>query len=164
MKTAVIFSGNEGTCEIVANMIKKGLNHEVDVFDTSKRFYIDFDEYDNFILGTNVRFGRLNNRFKKCFKIMKKYTTNDQNYYCYICGAYKINAEKDIEDARNLIDVTCDYYFVGGEVNISKMKGFNKILGKKFAKNFSCEDAETPELIYENIDKLIESINNEDKE
>mgnify|MGYP003321070635 CR=1 FL=1 len=45
MRTAIIFSGNTGTCEVVANMISKKLNHGYEVFDTSKSFYIDFDEF-----------------------------------------------------------------------------------------------------------------------
>lgn len=164
MKTAIIFSGTTGTCEIVAKLIDKGIKHSCDIFDTSKTFYIDFDEYDNFILGTNVRFGNLNKRFKRLFKKMKQYTTDKQNYYVYICGADINRAEDYISEAREIIDVTCDYYFVGGEVKLENTKGFfNKMILKSYMKTYNKTHDENPSIIYENIDKLVESINDMEK-
>lgn len=160
MKTAIIFCGNTGTCEVIANMISKKLNHNFDIFDTSKRFYIDFDEYDNFVLGTNVKFGKLNKRFYRLLNKMKEYTVNSQNYFVYICGADKDCAEEYIAKAREVIDVTCDYYFVGGEIKLSNLKGFNKLIAKSYLKQYNLKHQESPQIIFENIDKLVESLNN----
>ena len=161
MKTAIIFSGNNGTTEIVANMISKKLNHTVDIFDTSKTFYIDFEEYDNFVLGTNIRYGNLNKRFIKLLSKMQNYTTDKQNYYVYITGADVDKAEDYIAKARNVVNVICDYYFVGGELNISNLKFINKLIAKSYLKSYLTSHENNPSLIYENIDTLVESINSE---
>ena len=115
----------------------KKLNHSCDIFDTSKRFYIDFDEYDNFVLGTNVKYDKLNKRFYRLYNKMKQYTTDNQNYFVYICGADKYKAEEYIANARELIDVVCDYYFVGGEIVLSKFKFVSKMLAKSYLKSIS---------------------------
>lgn len=159
MKTAIIFSGNTGTTELVATMLSKKLNHSFEIFDTSKRFFIDFDEFDNFVLGTNVRYGKLNKRFKRLFTKMKQYTTDSQNYFVYICGAEKSRAEDYIASAREIIDVVCDYYFVGGEIRISELKGMSRVLANSYFKSYNTKYEYSLELIYENIDKLAECIN-----
>lgn len=163
MKTAIIFSGNIITTELVANMIKKGLNHEVDIFDTSKTFYIDFSEYDNFVLGTNVRYGRLNKRFFKCVKKMKKYVTDKQNYFVYICGIQVEKAQEYIAKAKKAINTICDYYFVGGELKAEEAKGFAKFVINSIIAGFTKDNKELPALIDENINKLIDSINDMNK-
>ena len=164
MRTAIIFSGNTGTCELVANMISKKLNHGYEIFDTSKRFYIDFDEFDNFVLGTNVRYGRLNKRFKRLYTKMKTYTTDKQNYFVYICGAEKSRAEDYIASARDVIDTVCDYYFVGGEIKTNELKGMAKLLAKSYQKTYNAKYENSPEILYENIDKLTDSINEMENE
>lgn len=164
MRTAIIFSGNTGTTELVANMLSKKLNHGYDIFDTSKRFFIDFDEYDNFVLGTNIRYGKLNKRFKRLYTKMKQYTTDKQNYFVYICGAEKSKAEEYIADARSIVDTICDYYFVGGEVKIKEIKGIAKVLANSYMKAYKAKYENNPEIIYENIDKLADCLNDMENE
>ncbi len=164
MKTAIIFSGNIITTELVANMIKNGVNHDVDIFDTSKTFYIDFSEYDNFVLGTNVRYGKLNKRFVRCVKKMKKYVLPTQNYFVYICGIQFEKAQNYIKKAKKLINNGCEYYFVGGELKTDGSKGLHKILIQSIISDYNKNQKKLPTLIDDNINKLINSINEISKE
>ena len=165
MKTAIIFSGNISTTKKIADIIKSKVNHQVDIFDTSKRFYIDFSEYDNFVLGTNVRYGKLNKRFIRTIKKMKSYVTDKKNYFVYIKEEYKTSADEYIQYAKLIVDrKPTDYYFVGGLFPETKIGGFTKFLLNRVIKDFKDHNMALPTLINDNIDKLSYSLNNLESE
>lgn len=160
MKTAIIFSGNISTTKKIAEIIKSKVNHDVDIFDTSKRFYIDFEEYDNFVLGTNVRYGKLNKRFIRAVIKMKKYVNENQKYFVYITGADITRAEEYIRYAKLIVERNpVNYYFVGGLFPDTKIGKFTNFILKKFKEDLRLRHMELPTLIENNINMLVSTLN-----
>ena len=72
MRNLIIYATNSGTTKEIAEEINSLLIDKATIIDAQKfveqNSEIDFSSYDNIIMGTNVRFNRINRYFKKCAK------------------------------------------------------------------------------------------------
>lgn len=163
MRNLIIYATNSGTTKEIAEEINSLLIDKATIIDAQKfveqNSEIDFSSYDNIIMGTNVRFNRINRYFKKCAKIINAelfLKENKPNIYCYISGC-------DYEDANDIaadVSVTLAgkpiVFFVGGslaENGVQSLKNIimNKIINNSIPKVYPID--------HYKIEKLAEMVN-----
>ncbi|MDE7384867.1 MAG: flavodoxin domain-containing protein, partial [Anaeroplasmataceae bacterium] len=67
----ILYFGHTGTTEKAANLLANELN-DVMVFNGVEKNKIDFSNYDTIIFGVNIHMGKLNKKFLKFYKKLKK--------------------------------------------------------------------------------------------
>lgn len=90
MRNLIIVSSNYGTTKKAADILS-GFIGGADIFDTAyKDAEFNFDGYDNYIFGTNIRMFMLNGRFKKYARRLRRYYKG-KNSYGYLIGCAETN-------------------------------------------------------------------------
>lgn len=116
----------------------------------------DLSDFDDIVLGTNIRFGKFNKRFYKYVRKLKK---TDKRVYIYICGAEIEKSEQYIEYMRQEVPFAKDVRFVWGELDSSKAKFFKKYAIESFIMGRKKDGLTKPRLLDKEIRELATSIN-----
>ena len=139
MKTAILYASDFGTTKRCAENLQSKLKGECDLIDLSQKEKLDYDSYDKFVLGTNIKMGKINKYAKKALK-NKKINSKLQGIFI-LCG-YPQTAQKYFEKnfkekyTKNVVakecfggslDLKSDSTFIN--VAVEQLKAFNKEKG-----------------------------------
>ena len=113
--------------------------------------------FDNYVLGTNVHFGKLNKHFKKC---VKKYGEIFRfvNTYVYIVGVEVENSDKYIRLAKKVAPFAQDIRYVWGELNVEGTTKFQRFFIEAYISGRKGDNLPKPRLLDKEIRKLSENI------
>lgn len=157
MKTLIAFSSKYGAAKKCAELVQKGLKHDVNLVNLKSGYSIDMKEYDTVIIGGSIYAGR----FQK--EAIKFIDNNKEDLLTKKIGLFtccKDEGKKAIEYMENnfpewIVKKALVKEHLGHEINIEKMKFLDKVILKAVAKvDKSYSDIKT-----ENIEKLINTIN-----
>lgn len=151
MKILIVACGETGVTLKAAQKLALLVN--ADVSDGKMK---DLSEYDAIVLGTNVRFGRLN---KKFCKYAKKLKISDKKTFVFISGAEIEREEHYIELAREKLPSSIDIRYVWGELNANNVSGFKRYAVESFISGRKKDGLARPRLLDKEIAALSRSIN-----
>ena len=156
MKTLIVYAGKTGTTQRCAKMLEQKLG-DVNIVNLVNE-EVDITKYDLIIIGSSIRIGMLHSKIKKFIKesidILK---TKKVAYYicCGFSNNYKEYFEKNI--SKELLDSAITYETFGGEMDLSKQKGFDKLVVKIVNKTENGK--KEIKILTENIDEFSKIIN-----
>lgn len=139
MKTAILYASDFGTTKKCAENLKGKLKGECELIDLTEKPKIDFDSYDKFVLGSNVKMGRINKYARKALK-NKKINSKLQGVFM-LCGYPQMSQkyfDKNFKEkyTKNVIAKECfggsldfetDSTFIN--VAVGQLKALNKEKG-----------------------------------
>ena len=133
MKILIVYAGKTGTTEKCANLLAKKLDNVtiVNLLEQNP----NVNDYDVIIVGSNIRFGKIH---KKVSKFLHKWYSELllKNAAYFVCCAFVDKAEDhfkiNFQDVILSTAVTYDTF--GGEMDLSKQKGFDKFIVKMVSK------------------------------
>lgn len=155
MDILIVYAGKTGTTEKCAGIIAQKLKNVtvVNLIQESP----DISKYDLIIVGSNVRFGRLNRKVMKFISTNKTGLLNKKVAY-YICCGFVDGYKKYLDEGipKELLEKAIIYETFGGEMDIEKQNGLDKLIVKMVSK--VTEGKVETKMLYENIDKFIAKI------
>ncbi|MCL2354428.1 MAG: flavodoxin domain-containing protein [Oscillospiraceae bacterium] len=158
MKILIAYAGKTGTTEKCAKLLEEKLNSTTNTtiinLDDQEA---DVSEYDFIIVGGSIRIGMLHGKAKKFINDNKDMLKTKKTAY-YICCAFPDTAKEHFEKniSKELLDSSVTYDTFGGEMDISKQKGFSKFIVKMVSKTE--EGKKEVRILNENIEKFAEKI------
>lgn len=157
MKTLIAYSTKYGTTLKCATLLKEKLNHDITLFDVSSKNKVDISSFDCIIIGGPVYIGKLRADAKKfCEKNLDILLT--KKIGLFICHLEKEKSPKEIiskQYPNELAKIASAAKGFGGASLISKMKGLDKFMFTKMAKN--TDDKE--DIDYEQIEEFVKIFN-----
>lgn len=156
MQILIAYAGKTGTTEKCAGVLGQRLKNVTIINLVTQD--VDISKYDLIIIGSSIRIGMLHSSVKKFIsKNIDSLKTKKVAYYicCGFNNNYKEYFEKNI--AKELLDSAIIYDTFGGEMDISKQKGFEKFVVNMVSKTE--EGKKSAKILTDNIDKFIEVIN-----
>lgn len=157
MKTLIVFSTKYGATEKCAELVKKGLNHEVNLANLRNSKSVNLKEYDNVIIGGSVYVGKIQKEIAKFVDDNKKDLQTKQIGLFVCC---KFNGDKAMEQIKNslpdwVVNKAFAKEYLGHELSLEKMSFMDKLITKSVVRvKESYSDLKT-----ENINRLINTIN-----
>ena len=131
MKILIAYAGKSGTAqkgaELLASMLQ---NHAVTVADLDKTDPV-LGDFDYIVLGGSVRMG-------KAHKALRRYLAAHTDALCkvphtlFLCCGFADQFENYLESTfdASILDSADDAVYFGGELDVSKQRGFDKILAR----------------------------------
>lgn len=155
MKTLIIYASKTGTTEKCAKEINRQLKDSKIVNILSQNE--DINEYDLIIVGTPIRMGMIDKKIRK-FLISNIETLKLKKVAYFICCGFSENWKSYYEQniPKDLLYTAIIYDTFGGEMNIQKQKGFDKLITKIVSKNI--DKNKEIKILNENIDKFIKAL------
>lgn len=152
MRTVIIYGSKSGTTEKCALKLKEELG-KVDLINILEE-KVDLQNYDNIIIGSPIRMGTLLKPIKNLL-VEEKKTLLNKKLGIFLCNGFVEKTEEFIkanisEDIVNHATITISF---GGELDINKLKGFDKFVTKIVSKNTDIK----PKILEENIEKFVEN-------
>jgi len=158
MEILIVYAGKTGTTEKCAGILGQKLKTATIINLNAEN--ADISKYDFVIVGSSIRIGMLHGKVKDFIKKNKETLLTKKAAY-YICCAfpdqYKEYFEKGIP--KQLLDSAITYNTFGGEMDISKQKGFAKFIVKMVSKTE--ERKKGAKINYENIDEFVKKVEKE---
>lgn len=155
MKVLIIACGETGVTLKAAKKIKEALNDDVDVVDGKE--VTTLANYDAYVLGTNVRFSKLNKRFIKLAKEAEKLGC-DVKRYVYVCGA-EIEKKDDMKAAAKKAAPWADeVFYVWGELHTDGLRFFKKYAVESFIQGRKKDGLPSPRILDKEIRALARRI------
>lgn len=127
---------------------------------TADKPKVNFDDYDVFVFGTNMRMFRLNKLFKKYASRAKK---SQANSYVFVLGADDKNAEKNVEKAKAYVNNCKSAVYVGGVLDSTNATGFAKSVIDNIVSELNAEGKPLPSINYSKLDELSDKINRDNQ-
>jgi len=155
MHVLIAYAGKTGTTEKCAGMLGQRLKNVTIINLTGQD--ADISKYDLIIIGSSVRIGMLHSKAKKFINKNKDILKTKNTAYYICCGfsdEYRTYFEKNI--SKELLDSAIIYDTFGGEMNISKQKGFDKFVVNMISKTE--QGKKEVRILNENIDKFVEKV------
>lgn len=154
MKTLILAFGHTGVTKKAAERLAELIGDAEIVEEIPK----EFGGYDNYVFGTNVHFGKLNKRFKKC---VKKYDEilRTANTFVYVVGVEVESSEKYIRLAKDVVPFAGDVRYVWGELNMEGATSFQRFFIDCYISGRRGDGLPKPRLLDKEIRYLSESIN-----
>ena len=161
MNAVIIYSSKYGTTKTCAEKIAQGLNN-ASVVDVRKAKRLDLSQYDTVIIGSSIRMG-LTNKKIKVFCEQNAEELIRKNLGLFICSGMAENANKDfnVNFEKKLLQ-NCTYRsWLGGEIDLKKVRGFDKIIVGMVVKMFENDGHKNYPVIDEkNIEEFIKMMGN----
>jgi len=158
MNTLIVYAGKTGTTEKCAGIIAQKLKNTtvVNLLQETP----DISKYDIIIIGGSVRYGRINSKARNFINKNKAVLLEKKTAY-YICCGFADGGKKYIEESidKELLDNSITYEVFGGELDVNKQKGLDKLVAKFVHKAIETGKIKAkPEILYDNIDKFVTRI------
>lgn len=156
MRKCIVFASKTGTTQKCALRLAKNWE-DVAVFDLDKE-KVDLDKYDLIMIGFPIRMGKMHSSVKKFIDSNKEILKEKKVAYFVCCGLaenYMQYFEQNI--AKELLDKAILTTTFGGELDIDKQKGFEKLIVKMVSKSIG-KDTQVV-IVEENIDSFVKKIN-----
>jgi menaquinone-dependent protoporphyrinogen oxidase len=163
MSTLIIYASKYGCTERCAKSLAAKLSGKVDLVNIKKGQAPDISKYDVIIVGGSIYVGQIQKSIKE-FCINDLSTLKEKKVGLFICCGFAENTEQHMANAfpRELLEVAVTKECFGGELNIEKMKFFDKLLTKMITKATNKSDSKAksapPKILTDNITKLAKAI------
>jgi menaquinone-dependent protoporphyrinogen oxidase len=155
MNTLIVYVSKTGVTEKCAGMLEqklKGVKLVNLAYENP-----DIQNYDLIIVGSNIRFGRISAKVRSFINKNKTELLNKKVGY-YICCGFADESNKYFEEniSKELLDNAVCYDCFGGEMNLEKQTGFDKLVIKLVNKVIK-EKIES-KILTERINKFVERV------
>ena len=155
MKTLILAFGHTGVTKKAAEKLAELIGNA----EIAEEIPKELGGYDNYVLGTNVHFGRLNKRFKKCVKNHAE-VLRAANTFVYVVGVEVESSEKYINLAKDVVPFARDVRYVWGELNMEGATHFQRFFIDCYISGRRSDGLPKPRLLDKEIRYLSESIHN----
>lgn len=165
MKTLIAYTTKYGCAEKCAEVLKKKLVGEVDLFNLKEVSDLELSQYDKVIIGGSIYAGKVQ-------KDVSEFCSKNTNLLIkkkvglFICGMLKDKTNEELKNSfpSELIDNAIVKEFFGGEFRFKNMNALERFMVKMVAKgekNLPVIDMKKDfsAISEENIVKLAESMN-----
>ncbi len=161
MNAVVIYSSKYGTTKTCAEKLARGLNN-ANLVDVRNVKGLDLSVYDTVIIGSSIRMGQVNKKIKIFCEENSKELIN-KNLGLFICSGMEENANKDfnVNFEKKLLQ-NCTYKaWLGGEIDLKKAKGIDKIIVGMVVKMFENDGHKNyPKINENNIKEFVKVMSN----
>lgn len=146
----ILYYGHTGTTKKAAHLLADLLK-DCTLADGMTKNKIDYTKFDGIIFGVNVRGGKLNKRFIKFYKKLKK-KNNEISTSCFIIAADEHQKIKYMNQAKELLKEDSYIGFFGGELDPTRAKGLTKSIIQTCIAKYKEQDLPLPSLHQEAIE------------
>lgn len=125
MNNLIVSCGHQGCTKAAARKLAKRLDGHTDIVNARnfKRLPpLDYASYDNYIFGTNIRFGRLNRKFRKFARRLRRFY-DGKPVFCYVCCANSTKAETYKRRATKCLGKRAVTVYAGGRLDEDSATG-----------------------------------------
>lgn len=157
MKTIIIYASKTGTIEKCVSYMKQK-QKDIEAVSINDLQY-SIEAYDLIVIGSPIRMGLLDKKIKE-FILKNKNCLKQKRIAYFICCGFHENFKTYFEQniPKDLLENAIAYESFGGELDINKQKGFDKIIVKIVSKTVG-KNKEV-KILTENIDQFLEKIEN----
>ena len=161
MKTIIIYSTKTETTKKCANILAQNLK-DAATANINTIQNEDIQKYDLIIIGTPIRIGLIDKKIKNFILKNQKILKTKKTAY-YICCAFNENWKQYFEQniPKEILENAITYNTFGGELNIEKQKGIDKLICKIVTKNM--DKTRQIKILNENIQNFINICKNSNK-
>lgn len=155
MRILIAYAGKTGTCEKCVGILGQKLK-DATVINLLQQDE-DVNKYDIIIIGSSIRMGMIHNKVRNFMNKNKDILKNKEVAY-FICCGFSENSKQYFESniPKELLDSAVVYDTFGGEMDLNKQKGLDKLIVKMVTKDTS--DKKEIKILYDNIENFIEKI------
>jgi menaquinone-dependent protoporphyrinogen oxidase len=159
MNTLVIYATKYGCTERCAKSLSGKLSGKVDLINIKTSQLPDLSKYDRVIIGGSIYVGQIQKPIKE-FCIKNLSLLKEKKVGLFICCGFAENVKQHMENSfpKELLEVALGKECFGGELNLEKMKFFDrfitKMVSKAAKKSETNKSAGAPIVIADNINKL----------
>ena len=168
MNILIVYASKTGVAQTCAQMLANKLMPR---YSVTLRSVQDLplpapDEFDVVVLGSSIRYGKVNKIFKRYIKQYAE-TLNSLPCAVFLCCGFPRNFEEYVDtQIPKSLHCSLGFHSFGGELKPDKLKGFDKFLVKRIRNSIRFQDFEEsdrdhhilPEIFVENINLLEEQI------
>lgn len=153
---AIIYFGNLGTTAKAATLLGEKLTG-CSIYDGTKKFFLDYSLCEELIFGVNIRMGKLNRKFVKFYKKLKK-----QNINCsmnaFLIGADFNKRSTYLSQMEELLPEDARISFFGGDLNLENAKGLSRKVISACIEDFEKKQLPLPSLSLDAIEAFADRI------
>lgn len=156
MRTLIIYSSKYGFTEECVDYLKEGIKCEVAIKDIRLNKQIDLTGYDWIIMGSSVYIGKISKKMKafaerNIDKLLKR------NIALFVCCTTPNDVDKYLSEGFSTKIYEASKYNAnfGGKLQRDKLNFFER----KITDMISKKEMKPQEILYKNMDSLIEFIN-----
>jgi len=155
MNKLIIYAGKTGCTEKCAKILEQRLSNAT-VIDITKE-KVDISAYDLIIIGSSIRVGKIHKEVKKFINDNQGVLKDKKTAY-YICCGFSKNYKQYFEDniPKELLNAAIVYDTFGGELDITKQKGIDKLIIRIVSKTE--EGKKEIKILTGNIDRFIDKL------
>lgn len=158
MKTLILFATITNTCREITDYIEEKLNHECETVNLMINLdKINYEEYDNIVLGSYTHGKRFDKQFEKEIKRLSKL---GKKHYVFVTGFNNNTNEIKKERLNKLSKGNAEVFCVGGLIRpeYAPSKIMRTILIQTKL-NLEIDELPLPTIDYSEVDKLVEILN-----
>lgn len=134
MKTLILYATKTGATKKCATLLSSYLE-KADMLDINEIKSVDITHYDQMIIGSYVRIGMVDKKIKK-FIIQNKEILKEKCTSIFLCCGFDENMKQYFHDniPSDLLEKLITYDSFGGELDLIKQKGIDKLIVKMVMK------------------------------
>ncbi|WP_019240927.1 MULTISPECIES: flavodoxin domain-containing protein [Bacillus] len=157
MKTLIAFASKTGTTEKCAHTLSTYFENATLCNLTNEQ--PDLSDYETVIIGGSIRMGQLHKKTKQ-FILDNQDILLEKRCAFYICNGIVDQTEEVIQ--RNfpteIINHTLLVDTFGGEIDLQKQKGLDRMIAKIALKSIGDDPSKQPKILEENIETFAEAV------
>lgn len=160
MKNLVLYGTTYGYAESCAKALAQKLDGSTECININKSGGINFSAYDTVVIGSSVYMGQMNKGIKDILSAQAENLKNKRLAF-FVCCGFPEMSDKHFENniPKVLLDKALCKESFGGQMDISKMGFFHKLITKMVKKAGEKEGRKDPVPLFENIDKMSQQLN-----
>lgn len=169
MKILIVYATCGGVTQTCAEMLASFLTERHDITLCSAETELPCpSDFDAVVLGSNVRFGKVNATIKKYIRRYAE-ALSKMPSSVYLCCGFPRNFEEYVDtQIPKALHCSLGFYSFGGELKPEKLHGMDRWIVKHIRNSIRCQDFEEsdrehhilPEIFLENIRLLADKIGN----
>lgn len=153
MKTLIAYASKYGTTKKCAEELAKKLSGETVLVNLKKNPFPDSAGFDRVVIGTSIYIGQMHKEVKAAFA-SKEAELIKKPFGLFVCCGSPENSDQVLElnVPKTLASAAKTVGFFGGELDFSRIKGFDKFIAKMVAGSAAKQGKEMPKLDFSKID------------
>jgi menaquinone-dependent protoporphyrinogen oxidase len=157
MKVIIAYAGKTGTTEKCAGLLGQKLPGAV--LADLNRETPNISNCDVIVVGGSIRAGQLHKKAKAFLQQNAGVLKTKKTAYFICCGTAE-NAQQFFEAnfPKDLLADALTYECFGGEMDISRLHGMDKLVAKMVTKMTAGQDKEPPKIMEDRIQKLADEV------
>jgi len=160
MKTLIVYASKYGFTKKCVDVLKEKIKGQVDVLDLKEEQPIVLSNYNQIVIGGPIYVGKVHKSIRQ-FCDSHVETLRNKRIGLFLTCAFSENFQQQLKNSfpSRLIEVALVKKCFGGEMNITKMKLFDRIITNMVRKMTAKEEHPIPMMMVENIDLLAKGMN-----